>query len=247
MLPVFLLNETRSVPPPAPEQECGIVVLRVRDREIGLVAALPIQVIEMKPDFDRTVLRQPGIAGSKVWNRNTILFVDIWEILQRRRPELLDFELETAGRVGQWPEIVVVEPVEFFQKQVRLQLENHGFQVVTARSWEEVEALLAVPRPRLAALMADLPTLREDGFAGIRGLRSRRRLNGTPVAALHLTGFENNEELAVEGIDLVFQKLENQHLPAWLESLKARPAAEMMRSVGDDPTRMPCPFREEKP
>lgn len=96
LLPVFMLSDLGNFEPLTPDQECGVIVIRLRQREIGLIAALPIQVIEIRPDFDPTVLKQAGIAGSKVWNWKSTLFVDIWEVLALSRPELLEFDHAAA-------------------------------------------------------------------------------------------------------------------------------------------------------
>lgn len=216
ILPVFLISDTCKIDPLRNDQECGVIVIRVRDREIGLVAALPIEVLEMNPGLDVTILRQPGIGGSKVWNHESVLFVDIWEILDKERPELLEFNHESSFMQGKAPQIMILEPLDYFRNQLRLQFENQGFSVTLARSWHEIDECLANPGSEYKALFADLNLLQQENFAGVRRLRKDKRLNGARIVALRTNGVDLSRNLANEGIVEIFQKLENQHLAEWL-------------------------------
>lgn len=216
ILPVFLISDTSKIEPLRSDQECGVIVVRVRNREIGLVAALPIQVLEMNPNLDVTLLRQPGIGGSKVWNHESVLFVDIWEILARERPELLEFTNESTFMHDKAPQILILEPLDYFQNQLRLQFETHGFSVKFARSWHEINECLAIPGADYKAFFADMNLLQQDNFANIRRLRKEKMLNDIRVVALRNDGVDLSRNLANEGIVEVFQKLENQHLAEWL-------------------------------
>ncbi len=220
LLPVFFLSDLGRIEPLKPDQECGVIVIRVRNREIGLIAALPIQVVEMRPDFDPTVLKQPGIGGSKVWNQQSMLLVDIWEILSLVRPELLEPDYESAFKTGQASQIMLLEPVSYYRNQLRLQLENHGFSVVEADSWKEAENLLLRPSDRLRAIFSDLALLQHDGLESLRRLRQKKNLGHLQIVATRTNGHEEHKHLENEGVAHVFQKMENQHLPAWLEELK---------------------------
>ncbi|OGK11541.1 MAG: hypothetical protein A2W80_17000 [Candidatus Riflebacteria bacterium GWC2_50_8] len=218
ILPVFMLSDTTQIEPLRSDQECGVIVVRIRDREIGLVAALPIQVVEMNPDLDVTVLRQPGIGGSKVWSNKSVLFVDIWEILTKERPELLEFSHESAFVQEKAPRVLVLEQSDYFQNQLRLQFENHGFAVKLARSWREIDECLADSQTDYKALFADVKILQQDEFANIRRLRATKKLNGARIVALRTSSGDFSKDLASEGIVEVFQKLENQYLAEWLNS-----------------------------
>ncbi|NLI79837.1 MAG: chemotaxis protein CheA [Candidatus Riflebacteria bacterium] len=220
MLPVFLLSDIGRIPPLRPDQERGVIVLRVRGREVGLVAALPIQVLQIRPDFDGTVLRQPGIAGSRVWNQKTVMLVDIWEILETQHPELLEIGHQSPLRRPDVPQIVVLEPVTFFQRQLRLQLESQGFQVTVATSWPEVENHFAVPQARCRALLADVTLLQQDRYAGLRHFRSTHLPAGLPIVGLRQNEPILPEELAAEGVGEVFQKLDHQPLAVWIDALR---------------------------
>jgi two-component system chemotaxis sensor kinase CheA len=228
MLPVFFLSDAGQITPLRPDQEWGVVVIRICHREIGLVAALPIQVIEMKPDFDATVLKQPGISGSKVWDQKTILFVDVWEVLNLKHPELLQFDQDSLVHLSHLPQVLVLEPFGFFQHQSRLQLENHGFRIQIAQSLEETEHLFTTPGNRFHGFMADLALLQRDGFTCLRRWRQQEWFKGMKVCALSMNGTATDIDLSMEGIEQVFLKLEDQLLTAWLDEFKP--------NSGDQPT-----------
>ncbi len=219
LLPVFFLSDLGNIQALRPDQECGVIVARVRNREIGLIAALPIQVVETRSDFDSTVLKQPGIGGSKVWNWKSMLFVDIWEILALSRPELLEHDAESSARAGKAPRILVLEQCEYYLHQMLLQIENQGFTPVPARSWVEAGKLLA--EMRVEAMLVDQILLAIDGFAPLRNLCRQKGCNKLKIAVTGLHAGEICRQLAAEGITHFFQKLDNQQLPLWLGTLNS--------------------------
>ncbi len=219
LLPVFFLSDLGYIQPLRPDQECGVIVVRVKNREIGLIAALPIQVIETRPDLDPTVLKQPGIGGSKVWNWKSMLFVDIWEIVALSRPELLEHDIESSARAAKAKRILVLEQCEYYLHQTLLQIENHGFTPVPARNWVEAGKMLA--EMPFKAMLVDQTFLTIDGFSPLQNLRRQKGCKDLQVAVTGLHAGEICRQFAAEGVSHFFQKLDNQQLPVWLGSLNS--------------------------
>ncbi|MFZ5951558.1 MAG: chemotaxis protein CheA, partial [Candidatus Rifleibacteriota bacterium] len=220
LLPVFMISGQHKLDNLSEDHEWGIIVLRIRNREIGLIAALPIQVVELRPEFDKTVLRQPGIAGSTVWKNESILFLDILEIVSLVKPELLNEPLIQAGSQPQSPKIAVFEPEKFFQNQLKMQVENEGFAVSLFDSIPELEKCFSAPETGFRAILADMSSLRQDRFIGLRKLRKACKADGVRIAALGSNSADFSDDFAAEGIECVIPKLEMQQMSEWLSALR---------------------------
>lgn len=201
------------------EREWGVIVVRIKDREIGLLAALPIQVIEIKPEFDDKIFRRPGISGATVWQQESMLFIDIVEMIKSTRPELLDSHQTNDGLNDSFINVTILEPSAFFQNQLLLQLENEGCKVQITGSVKELEMSLKAAR-RPDAILADLGALKKDGFNILRRLRNSQQLQGIRMAAMWSDDADHSRDLTQEGIEAILQKLEMQQMADWINLIR---------------------------
>lgn len=220
ILPVFPING-HSLDNLATDKEWGVIVLRIKSREIGLIAALPIQVIELIPEFDRQVFRRPGISGAAVWKNESLLFIDILEIVANARPELLEQSSSDSSESNDSTCIALLEPNSFFQNQLKLQLENHGCKVKIAGSITELEDCLSTAGHSIKGILADLSLVKKDQFLTLRKLKQNKRLDGIKVATLWLKEADRELDLSHEGISAHMLKLEMQQMTDWLENVRS--------------------------
>ena len=220
ILPVFPVNGY-SLDNLATDKEWGVIVLRIKSREIGLIAALPIQVIELIPEFDRQVFRRQGISGATVWKNESLLFIDILEIVASTRPELLEQALSDGSVSNDSTCIALLEPNSFFQNQLRLQLENHGCNVKIAESIAELEDCLSTTGHSIKGILADLSLVKKDQFVTLRKLKQSKQLDGIKIATLWLKEADRELDLSHEGISAHMLKLEMQQMTDWLDNVRS--------------------------
>jgi two-component system chemotaxis sensor kinase CheA len=86
-LPLVTLADAAAVQSIAPEQELAVVVFSVHGREVGLLGAMPVDVVETKAAVDQETLRQKGVAGSAIIRDKTVLLVDLHELAAAAYPQ----------------------------------------------------------------------------------------------------------------------------------------------------------------
>ncbi len=86
VLPVFALHEAASVEHLELEGELVVIVFYMAGHEVGLLASPPVDVREVQAEIDDFTLKQTGISGSVVLDDNTVLMVDIFELMESLNP-----------------------------------------------------------------------------------------------------------------------------------------------------------------
>ncbi len=209
VLPVLALSEVVNAKPIRSDQDSVIVVTEVRGREIGILGAMPPEVLEIPIDFDSSLLRRPGIAGSRVEGGTTLLMIDLLEILQTTRPELLEFPANHPLVAGSATRIILVEKHGYFRRQIGHLLEQAGFLVTPFEVAEEAVKLLESSPDSFKAILADVNILSHDAFQLTARIRSAKGGSEIPIIGLSLDGQEEAAALGRKGIDGVNVKLDH--------------------------------------
>ncbi|MFH1020106.1 MAG: chemotaxis protein CheW, partial [Pseudomonadota bacterium] len=152
-LQVYGLEEVASVAPLENREDLIVLVFSVAGREVGLLAAQPLDAVDLESPIDEETLRQPGIRGSAIIRRQTTLIVDLPGFMQALNPQWFADGAAPSpnpaggGSQGEQPDnrtVLLVEDSDFFRHQVRMILEEAGLPVVAAENgqvaWEHLDA-----------------------------------------------------------------------------------------------------------
>lgn len=221
-LQVYGLEEVASVAPLENREDLIVLVFSVAGREVGLLAAQPLDAVDLESPIDEETLRQPGIRGSAIIRGQTTLIVDLPGFMQALNPQwFADGAAPSQNPAGgnsqgEQPDnrtVLLVEDSDFFRHQVRMILEEAGLPVVAAENgqvaWEHLDA-----RPEEIALVVtdiEMPIL--DGFALAGRIRSDDRFERLPMIAL--TSLASEEDMArgrQAGIDEYQIKMDKEKL-----------------------------------
>jgi two-component system, chemotaxis family, sensor kinase CheA len=219
-LPLVALSDVARVGSIGDDQDLAIIVARVGDREVGLLAAMPVDVVDTKTTLDVTTHRQTGIAGSAIMRDTTVLVADIFELAQTVYPEwnLQRMPEQVASNVR--CQILLAEDSDFFRAQVRRYLESDGYVVVEAPDGEEAWKVLQENPDSIKAIVTDVEMPRMSGLELATRVRSDPRF-GQQMPILALTSLASEEDIArgkAAGVDDYQIKLDRDHL---LNALRA--------------------------
>lgn len=221
-LQVYGLEEVASVAPLENREDLIVLVFSVAGREVGLLAAQPLDAVDLESPIDEETLRQPGIRGSAIIRGQTTLIVDLPGFMQALNPQwfadgVAPSQNPAGGNSqGEQPDnrtVLLVEDSDFFRHQVRMILEEAGLPVVAAENgqvaWDHLDA-----RPEEIALVVtdiEMPIL--DGFALAGRIRSDDRFERLPMIALtSLAGEEDMARGRQAGIDEYQIKMDKEKL-----------------------------------
>ena len=215
-LPLAVLSDIARVAETTLDQNSIVVVMEVAGRPFGLLASLPVDVVEVALDIDTRALRQPGVVGSAILRGRTTLVLDSSELA--RSTELA--ENPDAGRQTQpafaGATVLIAEDSAFFREQVTRILEEAGCTVLATADGQEAWEMLE-RSSGIALLITDIEMPRMDGLELTRRIRAAAGIADLPVVMLtSLAGEEDIERGRVAGASAYCIKLDRDQLLAIL-------------------------------
>lgn len=212
-LPLFSIDEVATVKPLADSENILVIVFKVANREVGLLAMGPVDAQEVKLDIDGVTLRQDGIMGSAIINDNTTLLVDIHEIVQTLNPQWFEEPQLPESEEGEAPTILFAEDSSFFRNQVKGSMEKDGFDVLEAEDGAIAWDLLVENADKVSIVVTDIEMPNMNGFELAQKIKGSTAFSHLPVIALTtLAGEEDIERGKQVGIDDYQIKLDRERL-----------------------------------
>ena len=232
-LPLFALSDVAEVSELNSEQELVVIVFTVGEREIGLLAAQPVDTVEINTVIDHDTLKDTGIMGSAIIKEQTTLIIDIYELVETLKPEWFkrlqkkEERQKAAQRQGANTEtnivpeikkILLVEDSDFFRSQLKKYIDDDERQCVQAEDGLIAWNWLQEHPDELALIITDIEMPNMDGFELCRLIRNDRRFDYLKIIAV--TSLASDEHIAKGkevGIDDYQIKLDKEKLLASID------------------------------
>jgi len=220
-LPVYALEEVANVGMLENREELIVIIFPLAGREVGLLAAPPVDAVEVAVTVDEMTLRQNGVSGSTIIEGQTTLIIDVFEVMETLNPDWFASRppiSETDNGVNDndsesGKKILVVEDSDFFRSQVRKFIENAGYPVVDAEDGQIAWDYLQEHSDELMLVVTDLEMPNMDGFELTKHIKGDQRFAALPVIALTSLASDENVAKGKEvGIDDYQIKLDREKL-----------------------------------
>jgi two-component system chemotaxis sensor kinase CheA len=215
LLPLVTLADAAQVEPIGEGRELAVMIANIRSHEVGLLGAMPVDVIETAAQIDQTTHRQKGVAGSTIIQDRTALIVDLYELVDAAWPEWAEQQLIAKPRLENVQEtsVLLAEDSDFFRSQIRRFLEEEGYTVLAAPDGEAAWELLLQNLEKVQAVVTDIEMPRLDGLGLARRIRADNRTLRLPIIALtSLAGDDDVARGKSAGIDDYQTKLDRDLL-----------------------------------
>jgi two-component system chemotaxis sensor kinase CheA len=215
LLPLVTLADAALVNPIGDEKELAVMIANIRGHEVGLLGAMPVDVVETRARIDQTTHRQKGVAGSAIIHDRTALIVELHELVDATWPEWAAQQAIERPRslAGENKAVLLAEDSDFFRAQVIRFLEEDGYTVLAAADGEAAWELLLKNIDKVRAVVTDIEMPRLDGLGLARKIRADQRTAGLPIIAV--TSLAGDEDIArgkAAGIDTYQTKLDRDRL-----------------------------------
>jgi two-component system chemotaxis sensor kinase CheA len=215
LLPLVTLSDAAQVEPISGAKELAVMIAKIRGHEVGLVGAMPVDVVETGAVIDQTTHRQKGVAGSTIIREQTALVVDLYELVDAAWPEWAAEKPagQPASAGGPDCSVLLAEDSDFFRSQITRFLEEDGYLVLAAPDGEAAWNLLLGNLERVKAVVTDIEMPRLDGLGLARRIRADQRTKALPIVAL--TSLAGDDDIArgqAAGIDDYQTKLDRDRL-----------------------------------
>ena len=233
-LPLVTLADTARVKPLENSAELAVLVTLFQGREIGLLGALPVDVVETDAVLDATTHRQKGIQGSVIVNGVTTLVTNLAELVEGiisgvNTASHSDFN-SAPLTVSRSRTALVVEDSDFFRAQVKRYLSAAGIESLEASDGESALQVLASHPLEIGIVVTDIEMPGISGLELARRIRSQPRFDRLPIIALSaLVSDEDLERGRAAGLTDYQVKLDRDTLIESVERLLENP------DIGDRP------------
>jgi two-component system chemotaxis sensor kinase CheA len=224
-LPLVTLADVAQVKPIGDTRDLAVIVSTVHGREVGLLGAMPVDVVETHAAFDLATHRQKGLAGSAIIDERTALIAELPELVDAVYPDWRALMPELpAPRAGS-PDFVVLlaEDSDFFRAQVKRYLEEDGKVVIDAPDGERAWELLLEHLDQVQVVITDIEMPRLNGLGLAQRIRGDARTRKLPIVGLSsLAGEEDVARGKAAGIDDYQVKLDRDQLLSCLRTYAAQ-------------------------
>jgi len=202
------------------DQKLVVIVFDIAGRQIGLLAAMPIDIIEDEIEVDQLAVNQTGVEGSAIIDRQTVVILDVSEFIRSIIPEWFDQASVKAETDHEVSTVLLAEDSAFFRHQVKRFLEDEKYEVMVAEDGQEAWEILDAQGSRINMLVTDIEMPRMDGLSLVKTLRGDRRFEKLPVMAI--TSLAEDEDMMrgkSAGIDDYQIKLDKEKVIAGVRKL----------------------------
>ena len=203
-LPILRLEQNISARAPDEDQEkVFVIVFRVQDREIGLVAPALRDIRDIQMTIDAKTLREAGVLGTTVVDNTTTRILDPLELVRIKYTEWFEEEFAVTNDAPDTPTTVLLaEDSDFFRNHVTRTLESEGFKVIGAVDGRDAWEHLQVVFDEIDVIITDIEMPRMNGLEFARAVRATPNLSSLPIIALtSLAGDQDRQRGAEVGID----------------------------------------------
>lgn len=194
-LPLVTMSDAINVDMIGNDQDLVVIVFEISGREIGLLATVPVDIIETKVTIDQSTLKQIGVIGSTIIGDRTTLIVDIFGLVQAAHPEwIIDDTPPVAQVASEVSTVLLAEDSTFFRCQIKKFLEEENYEVLDAEDGQAAWELLEKNGDRVCLVVTDIEMPRLDGLGLTQNIRSDPRFSHLPIIAV--TSLASEEDYA---------------------------------------------------
>ncbi len=229
VIPVIRLENYLPIQGTPIQDEYNLLFFSERDKTCAILCSRIVDTLETTLDVETDLYQQPGILGHRIINDKTVLFLDIYKIIEMYDPEwfVVKRKEEEVSYL-----ILLAEDSPFFQNLIRNYLEQAGFQVELAPNGKEaLEKLKAGLKPHLIITDIEMPVM--NGFELIKNVRSIPEYRDIPILVLtSLTGEDIRRKVFELGANAYEVKLEREKVLSAVTELLHQKEEESKASRG---------------
>lgn len=206
VIPIIRLENYLPLQGMPPQEEYSLLFFKERDKTCAFLCSKIVDTLETTLEVKRDLYVQPGILGYRIINEKTVLFLDIYKIIEMYDPEWFLVKEEEKEPL----QILLAEDSPFFQNMISNYLTQAGYIVEVAENGEvALNKLKSGLKPDVIISDIEMPVM--DGFMFLKNLRSIPEFKDIPVLVLtSLTGEDIKRKVYELGANAYEVKLERE-------------------------------------
>ncbi len=215
VIPIIRLENYLSVQGISDQKEYNILFFTERGKTCGILCSKIWGTLETTLEIEEGIYTQPGILGHRVIDGKTVLFLDIYKIIEMYDPDW--FIVRTKKEKIR--KILLAEDSPFFRGMIKSYLKGAGYEVEVAENGKEaLNKLLSGEKFDLVVTDLEMPEM--DGFNLIKEIRSNPDYKDIPIIVItSLTGEDIRRKVLDLGANSYEIKLNREKLLEEIEEL----------------------------
>jgi two-component system chemotaxis sensor kinase CheA len=219
VIPVIRLENYLPLQGLPPQEEYNILFFTERDKTCGIICSEIVDTFETTLEVEQGLYEAPGILGHKIIDGKTVLFIDVYKVIEMYDPNW--FIVKKEEEIGP-KRILLVEDSPFFRNMIRNYLESCGYELEVAENGKEALNILA-SNPSFDVIVSDIEMPEMDGFELLKTLKSDPNYKNIPVVIVtSLAGEDIKRKVFELGADGYEVKLHRDSLLRIIDELVAR-------------------------
>lgn len=149
-----------------------------RDKTCAMLCSSIVDTFETTLEIEQGLYTHPAILGHKIINGKTVLFIDVYKVIEMYDPEW--FVVKTKEEVSFRKRLLIAEDSPFFRNMMKNYLEASGFEIVSVENGKEAFEKLKQGE-KFDLILTDIEMPEMDGFELIRTLREHPEFSNIPI------------------------------------------------------------------
>ncbi len=217
VIPIVRLENYLPIQENPSLEEYHVLFFTERNKTCAILCSQIIDTLETSLEVEEGLYNAPGILGHRIINNQTVLFIDIYKIIEMYDPEWFivkrKIEEEMAYR------ILLAEDSPFFRNLISNYLKSAGYEVEAAENGKKALEKLSSDL-KIDLLITDIDMPEMDGIELVKTLRENPNFKSLPIIVLtSLTGEDIRRKVMEAGADAYEIKLARERVLEVIENL----------------------------
>jgi two-component system chemotaxis sensor kinase CheA len=181
VIPILRIENYLPISYPEYGEEVSVLFFTEREKTVGIICSRIVDTLETTLEVDTTIYQQPGVIGHRIIHDRTVLFLDIFKIIEMFDPEWFVVKRKEEEIIEEPVRILLAEDSPFFQNLIKNYLTQAGFEVDVAENGKvALEKLMQNPE-QYSLLITDIEMPEMDGFTLIAEVRKNPQFANLPI------------------------------------------------------------------
>ena len=186
---LFLDEHLQLKPLPEDLQTYYIIVPKIEDFHVGIVASTIEESVHMRLNLDSPPISDMAILGITTIREKITYLIDLFSLAEKVSPERFKSQRQLCN--PDKDRLLVVEDTPFFRDLEKTYFESVGFRVTLANNGAEAISLLRERPSHYDMVISDIVMPVMDGYELVKLIKTNPTLQRIPVVAL--TSFSEEE------------------------------------------------------
>ncbi|QER42070.1 hybrid sensor histidine kinase/response regulator [Thermodesulfobacterium sp. TA1] len=189
------------------QDQYTVLFFTERDKTCAILCSAVVDTFETTLEIEEGLYNHPGILGHKIIDGKTVLFIDIYKVIEMYDPEW--FIVKIKEEEIHVKRILLAEDSPFFRNMMKNYLSAMGFEVVCVENGREALEKLNID-PHFDLIITDIEMPEMDGFELLKELRANPQFSKLPVIVVTALAGEDIKkkvfELGANGYEVKLQR-----------------------------------------